>query len=86
MVQSQPGQIVHKTLSQKTLHKKRKGGPVEWLKVLALSSNPSIAKKKKEKKPRSPDSKTLALAILTLEANFKILCSFPNASGNSQGS
>jgi hypothetical protein len=29
-VQSQPGQIVHETLSQKTLHKK---GLVEWLKV-----------------------------------------------------
>jgi hypothetical protein len=29
-VQSQPGQIVYKTLSQKTLHKK---GLVEWLKV-----------------------------------------------------
>jgi hypothetical protein len=26
LVQGQPGQIVHKTLSQKTLHKKRAGG------------------------------------------------------------
>jgi hypothetical protein len=30
VVQSQPGQIVHKILSRKTLHKK---GLVEWLKV-----------------------------------------------------
>jgi hypothetical protein len=44
MVQSQPGQIVHETLSRKTLHKK---GLVEWLKVKALSSNSRTAKKKK---------------------------------------
>jgi hypothetical protein len=37
----QPGQIVHKTLSQKKNHNK---GLVEWLKVLALSSNPNTAK------------------------------------------
>jgi hypothetical protein len=48
-VQSQPGEIVHKTLSQKTLHIK---GLVEWLKVKALSSNPSTAKKKKKKRIR----------------------------------
>jgi hypothetical protein len=42
MVQSQPGQIVCETLSQKTLHKK---GLVEWIKVKALSSSPSTAKK-----------------------------------------
>jgi hypothetical protein len=30
IVQSQPGQIVHETLSQKALHKK---GLVEWLNV-----------------------------------------------------
>jgi hypothetical protein len=37
-VRRQPGQIVRKTLSQKTLHLK---GLVEWLKVKALSSNSS---------------------------------------------
>jgi hypothetical protein len=46
-VQSQSRQIVCETLSHKTLHKTRAG---EWLKVKALSSNPSIAKKKKRKK------------------------------------
>jgi hypothetical protein len=40
-VRSQPGQIIHKTLSQKPLNKKR---VVEWLKVKALSSNPSTTK------------------------------------------
>jgi hypothetical protein len=44
-VRSQPGQIVCKTLSRKTHHKK---GLLEWLKVKALSSSPST-KKKKEK-------------------------------------
>jgi hypothetical protein len=45
MVRSQPGQIVHETLSgKKTLHKK---GLVEWLKVETLSSNPSAEIKKK---------------------------------------
>jgi hypothetical protein len=44
-VLSQPGQIVHKTLSQKNHHKK---GLVEWLKVTVLSSNPSTAKKKEK--------------------------------------
>jgi hypothetical protein len=34
MVQSQPGQIVHKTLSRKNPTQK---GLVEWLKVKALS-------------------------------------------------
>jgi hypothetical protein len=43
-VQSQPGQIVHVTLSQNILHKI---GLVEWVKVKALSSNPSTTKKKK---------------------------------------
>jgi hypothetical protein len=47
-VQSQLRQIVHETLSRKTLHKK---GLVEWLKVWALSSSPSIGKKKKNPKP-----------------------------------
>jgi hypothetical protein len=40
MVRSQPGQVVLETLSQKTLSQKI--GLVEWLKVDALSSNPSI--------------------------------------------
>jgi hypothetical protein len=44
-VQSQPGQIVLKTPSQKTLHKNRAGG-VEWLKE-ALSSSPSTSREKK---------------------------------------
>jgi hypothetical protein len=39
MVQSQPRQIVHATLSPKTLHKNRAGG-------VALSSSPSTEKKK----------------------------------------
>jgi hypothetical protein len=38
-------QIVHETLSQKTFHKNK---TVEWLKVKALSSNSSTAKKKKK--------------------------------------
>jgi hypothetical protein len=46
-IQSQPGQIVHETPSRKTLHKK---WLEEWLKVQALSSNPSTTKKKKKKK------------------------------------
>jgi hypothetical protein len=45
MVQSQPRQIVHKTLSQKLV---TKIGLVEWLKVKALSSSPSTAKKEKK--------------------------------------
>jgi hypothetical protein len=40
-VRSQPGQIVCKNLSQKTLHKNRAGGVAQWLKVKALSSSPS---------------------------------------------
>jgi hypothetical protein len=44
-VPSQPGEIVHKTLSQK--NPLQKIGLVEWLKVKALSSNPSTGKKKK---------------------------------------
>jgi hypothetical protein len=49
-VQSQLRQIVHEILSSKNHHKK---GLVEWLKVQALSSNPSTAKKenKHKKKP-----------------------------------
>jgi hypothetical protein len=43
-VQSQPGQIVHKTLSQKKKNHKR--GLVEWLKLWALSPNPELQKKK----------------------------------------
>jgi hypothetical protein len=45
MVQSQPRQIVHKTLSQKNLSQKK--GWVKWLKVKSLSSSPSSAKQKK---------------------------------------
>jgi hypothetical protein len=45
VVQSQPWQIVHETHLKNTLHKK---GLVEWLKVKALSSNPTTAKKKKD--------------------------------------
>jgi hypothetical protein len=44
MVQSQPRQIVHKTLSQKNRTQK---GLAEWLKVKALSSNPRTSKKKR---------------------------------------
>jgi hypothetical protein len=44
---SQLGQTVHETLSQKNTSQK---GLVEWLKVKALSSNPSTTKKKKKKK------------------------------------
>jgi hypothetical protein len=44
--QSQPRQIIHGTLSQKTLHKK---GLAEWLKVKALSPNPRTSKKKAQK-------------------------------------
>jgi hypothetical protein len=43
-VQSQPGQIVHKTLSQKPF---TEIGLVEWLSVKSLSSNLSAEKKKK---------------------------------------
>jgi hypothetical protein len=42
-IRSQPRQTVHKTLSQKILH--NKNGLVEWLKVKALSSNPSTKNK-----------------------------------------
>jgi hypothetical protein len=44
-VQSQPGQIVHETLSQETLHKKR---PVEWFKVLGPKFKPQYKEKKKK--------------------------------------
>jgi hypothetical protein len=44
VVQSQPGEIVLKTLSQKYPSQK---GLVEWLKVKALRSRPSTAKNKK---------------------------------------
>jgi plasmid maintenance system antidote protein VapI len=48
MVQSQPGEVVHETYLEKTLHKK---ALVECfhLKVNTLSSNPSYAKKLKLK-------------------------------------
>jgi hypothetical protein len=43
-VRSQPGHIVFETLSRKKTSQKT--GLVEWLKVKALSSNSSTAKKK----------------------------------------
>jgi hypothetical protein len=46
-VRSQSRQIVHETLSRKTLSQEI--GLVEWLKVKALSSSPSTAKKKQNK-------------------------------------
>jgi hypothetical protein len=45
-VQSQPRQIVYETLSRKKKHHKKR--LVEWLKVEALNSNLSTAKKQKE--------------------------------------
>jgi hypothetical protein len=54
VVRSQHGQIVHETLSQKkTLHKK---GLMEWLKVKALSSSPSTAKKERREGVRGEKS------------------------------
>jgi hypothetical protein len=52
MVQSQSGQIVCETLSQKYQTRK---GLVEWLKVKDLSSSPSTAKKKKSRKISAMD-------------------------------
>jgi hypothetical protein len=46
VVQSQPGQIVQETLSQKTHHKNKAGGVV---KVKTLSSSLSTAKRKNER-------------------------------------
>jgi hypothetical protein len=46
---ARPQEIVLKTLSQKNPSQK---GLVEWLKVKALSSNPSTSKKKKKKKKK----------------------------------
>jgi hypothetical protein len=56
MVQSQPGQIVHETLSgkKKKITHKRRGKLVELLKVKALRSNPLNAKKKKKNCHRMP--------------------------------
>jgi hypothetical protein len=54
--QSQPRQIVRETLSWKTHHKNRVGG---WLKVKALSSSPSTAKK-------NPNYQTNILTLLRL--------------------
>jgi hypothetical protein len=45
MVQSQQWQIVQETLSQKKKPTTKNKGLVEWLKVQALSSNPSTTKK-----------------------------------------
>jgi hypothetical protein len=49
VVQSQPGQIAHETLSQKTLHIKRAGGVAQGA---GPNSNPITAKKKKKKRPK----------------------------------
>jgi hypothetical protein len=49
-VQSQSGEIVHENLSLKKSLNTKKEGLVEWLKVQALSLNPSTAKIKKKKK------------------------------------
>jgi hypothetical protein len=50
MVQSQPGQIVRKTLSQKTKTKTKKKhrikGLAEWLRVKVLCSSPTTTKNK----------------------------------------
>jgi hypothetical protein len=46
VVPNQPGQIVCDTLSKKNPNTKK--GLEEWLKVEALSSSPSTAKKKKK--------------------------------------
>jgi hypothetical protein len=50
--EARPGKRFCETLSQKTLppRQKKKIGLVLWLKVKALSSNPSTVKKKKKKK------------------------------------
>jgi hypothetical protein len=63
-VWSQPEQIVHKTLSQKTLHKK---GLVEWLKVKALSSNPSTAKQQQQQQQQQNNS--IRLGIVAQSCN-----------------
>jgi hypothetical protein len=61
-VQSQPRQIVlGDPISKIPITKK---GLVEWLKVKALSSNPSITKKEKEK-PLSSQAVGLSLRDLT---------------------
>jgi hypothetical protein len=47
-VQSHPGQVAYETLSQKNLSQKRAGGVAQAVKMpVALSSNPSAAKKTK---------------------------------------
>jgi hypothetical protein len=50
MVQSQPGQIVRETLSQKTLHKNRAGGVTQGKDP---EFKPQYHKKKKRKKKLS---------------------------------
>jgi hypothetical protein len=54
-VQSQPGQITHEPYLEKPSTKI--GLPV-WLKVQALSSNPSTAKKKKKRERRKQKLQT----------------------------
>jgi hypothetical protein len=57
VVGSQPRQIVCKSLLGNTHHKK---GLVKWLKVQALSSNPSATKKKKKKNSLTKTTKAKA--------------------------
>jgi hypothetical protein len=59
MVPSQPWQIIHKTLSRKSLHIRL----VEWLKVKALSLNHSTAKKKKKETMEEMNQFSFAFTI-----------------------
>jgi hypothetical protein len=63
MVQSQPRQIVHATLSPKTLHKNRAGG-------VALSSSPSTEKKKNH----CSELVILNQAVHAILGNFRFNC------------
>jgi hypothetical protein len=47
MIQSQPKQIVHETLSQKTLHKNRAGGEAQGI---GLEFKPQYYKRKRKRK------------------------------------
>jgi hypothetical protein len=58
-VRSQPGQIVHETLSPKYTPQK---GLVDWIKVKALISSPGT---KKEKKGKKKESKKETLSWVT---------------------
>jgi plasmid maintenance system antidote protein VapI len=69
MAGSHPGEIVPETLSRKNLRRK---GLVEWLKVQALSSNPSIEKKKRVYK----DVVTSTHETLEYHATFTVRVTF----------